>query len=161
MKIEWRRVGIAPEYEVSSEGEIRSSYTNRPLVGGLDKDGYRKLVLCTGGGRKYARVASLVCEAFHGPCPDGCGVRHLDGCRVNNAASNLAWGTQKENIADKRRHGTDQRGERHPRSILDDDAVRQIRGRLGASAKDLAEEFGVKPCAVYAVRSGRAWRHVK
>jgi hypothetical protein len=48
--------------------------------------------------RSY-KVARLVCEAFHGPVPDGrkfC--LHLDEDSRNNAPSNLYWGTQKQNL---------------------------------------------------------------
>lgn len=45
---EWRKHPVWQEYEVSDGGEIRSIYTMRPLVGKLDKDGYRSLILCTG-----------------------------------------------------------------------------------------------------------------
>jgi hypothetical protein len=49
-------------------------------------------------GRTY-KVARLVAEAFSGPPPfDGAVVMHLDENAANNRASNLRWGTQKENL---------------------------------------------------------------
>ena len=49
-------------------------------------------------GKTY-KVARLVCEAFHGPAPDGKTVcMHLDENSRNNAPTNLQWGTQKENL---------------------------------------------------------------
>ena len=157
---DWKTVLEAPEYEVSREGQIRSIYTNRPLKGGVCKDGYRKLVLCTAGTRIHRRIAALVCEAFHGPRPPGGVVRHIDGSRDNDAADNLVWGTQRENMTDKRRHGTHQAGERHGGAKLNENAVRLIR-RSDASARDLAERFGVKPVTIYHVRQRRLWKHVK
>lgn len=45
------------------------------------------------------KVHRLVCEAFHGPAPDGKQiVLHLDENGENNRADNLKWGTQKENL---------------------------------------------------------------
>lgn len=45
------------------------------------------------------KVARLVCEAFNGPAPDGKPVcMHLDEDSRNNKPTNLAWGTQKENL---------------------------------------------------------------
>ena len=49
--------------------------------------------------RKNYKIHRLVCEAFHGPAPDGKPVViHLDEDGTNNAPSNLKWGTQKENL---------------------------------------------------------------
>jgi len=49
-------------------------------------------------GRTY-KVARLVCEAFHGAAPFARAVvMHKDENSANNRASNLAWGTQKENL---------------------------------------------------------------
>ena len=155
----WKTVDEAPEYMVSSEGRIRSKYTNRPLVGGIDKDGYRKLVICTGGRRIHRRLCSLVCAAFHGPRPSGKVTRHLNGRCDDDRAENLAWSTQKDNIADKVTHGTAQIGERSPRARLTEAAVREIRAS-SESLTSLAARHGVTISAVYAVRTRRTWRHV-
>jgi hypothetical protein len=41
----------------------------------------------------------LVCEAFHGPPPEGKPVViHKDEDAHNNTPENLKWGTQKENL---------------------------------------------------------------
>jgi HNH endonuclease len=45
------------------------------------------------------RIHRAVCEAFHGAAPfDGAVVMHLNENSLDNRASNLAWGTQKENL---------------------------------------------------------------
>jgi hypothetical protein len=45
------------------------------------------------------KVSRLVCEAFHGPAPaDKRYCLHRDENARNNAADNLCWGTQKENL---------------------------------------------------------------
>lgn len=45
------------------------------------------------------KIHQIICEAFHGkkPFPSAV-VLHLDEDGTNNAAQNLAWGTQKENL---------------------------------------------------------------
>lgn len=48
-------------------------------------------------GKNY-KVARLVCEAFHGPAPEGAVCMHLDENPRNNKPENLAWGSQKENL---------------------------------------------------------------
>jgi hypothetical protein len=65
------------------------------------------VTLCSNGRQESWFVHQLVAAAFLGPRPDGLEVRHLDGDPLNNAVSNLAYGTRLENIQDKKRHGTD------------------------------------------------------
>lgn len=48
-------------------------------------------------GKNY-KVARLICEAFHGPAPDGAVCMHLNEDASDNRPENLAWGTQKENL---------------------------------------------------------------
>lgn len=151
-------VGI-PEYSVSSCGAVRSIYTNRPLVGGLDKDGYRKIVMCSGGRRLHRRFSVLVCEAFHGERPDGLVVRHGNGIRTDDRADNLSWCTQKENIADKETHGTSQRGERSGVAKLTEAQALRIRDG-GEHYALLRAELGISKSTVYAIRSGRNWSHL-
>lgn len=45
------------------------------------------------------KIHQLICEAFNGPkpAPDAV-VMHIDENAANNRASNLQWGTQKENL---------------------------------------------------------------
>jgi hypothetical protein len=47
-----------------------------------------------------------VALAFLAPQPGTRVVRHLDGDPANNHVSNLAWGTQSENMKDTLQHGT-------------------------------------------------------
>ena len=163
----WRPVVGWPEYEISSEGRLRSLCCNggrrrrepRILLGGRDRNGYRRAVLCLRGLRRSERIASLVAEAFIGPRPEGMVIRHLDGVNDHDAAANLAYGTQQENIADQERHGTRMRGETHPHHILTEQDVMAIR----ASAEPLrvlARRHGVAECTISAVRTRRNWRHV-
>jgi len=49
--------------------------------------------------RRTLKVARLVCEAFHGPAPEGKpNVLHRDENSAHNSPDNLYWGTQKENL---------------------------------------------------------------
>lgn len=56
------------------------------------------------GRRLERRVHRLVLEAFVGVEPSLFG-RHLDGDRSNNALSNLAYGTPRQNSQDMVEHG--------------------------------------------------------
>lgn len=122
------------------------------------RDGYLDVALIRSSGEKANKpVHVLVATAFLGPRPPGLVVRHLDGSKSNNAATNLAYGTVIENMADARRHGAMVRGERSHLSKLTDDEARQIlsMAKRGEPRKDIAHAFGVGVSTVDAIKSGR------
>lgn len=107
---EWLPIPGHSDYEASSWGRIRSRPQNhkhgKVLKPSIRKDnGHLRVDLGRGSGQKSRTVDQLVLEAFIGPKPFGCGVRHLDGNPANNSPSNLAWGTQRENVLDTVKHG--------------------------------------------------------
>jgi hypothetical protein len=105
----WRDVPSLPGVLASSEGRVMITPYRGPMpnggerpYGGTPTFGvWNKLdarFITTVGERTW-KVARLIAEAFHGPPPfDGAVVMHLDENAVNNRASNLRWGTQKENL---------------------------------------------------------------
>ena len=115
MTEEWRPVPSCPGMMASSLGFIRLPehsavmpngvlriYKTRPTRGSRCRSHkkarhkYYSIRTRTFGTKKVHR---LVCEAFHGPAPVGSPVViHLDENGLNNNASNLRWGTQKENL---------------------------------------------------------------
>jgi len=114
-----------------------------------------------GGGQKQFSFHVLMCEAFHGPRPQGMECRHLDGDRRNNSASNLRWGTHSQNQIDMRDHGTAYCGERHCLSKLTEREVRDIR-RMAATfkEKEIAAMFNVSQSTVRHIKYKRTWKHV-
>ena len=74
--------------------------------------GYMRVRAVIDGKRKSLFVHKLVAFLFIGARPSAMHeVRHLDGDRTNNNVTNLAWGTRKENAADRKSHGTDRGAE--------------------------------------------------
>lgn len=107
MNAEWRDVvGYEGRYRVSNQGDVWSVASNRAMRGYVTGAGYRRLSLSGGGAATFVLVHRVVLEAFVGPCPDGLVTRHLDGNPLNNALSNLTYGTYTENNLDILRHGT-------------------------------------------------------
>ena len=73
----------------------------------------------------------------------------------------LRYASRAENEADKVRHGTSNRGERHGLSKLTASQVREIKQLSDARTNDeLAELFGVKPPTIDAIRRGKRWKHI-
>lgn len=114
--VEWRAVvGFEGEYEVSSDGQVRSiDRVRHYLANGKERkmrirgrlrtqtdswDGYKEVHLQQSDENKsyYARVHRLVAEAFI-PNPNNLPqVNHIDGNKMNNCVENLEWCTAKEN----------------------------------------------------------------
>jgi hypothetical protein len=119
---DWKQIRTAPDYEVSSLGNIRRAVPDKcgrrlkVLSQSCCKaTGYPRVNLFVNGKRIVRFVHQIVCEAFHGPKPSPTHqVAHYDGTRFNNRADNLRWATPKENAADSIRHGTRPSGDAHP-----------------------------------------------
>ncbi len=108
---------------------------------------------------KQVFVHKIVLEAFVGPRPAGMQCRHLNGNNTDNRLENLAWGTAKENAADKAAHGRQSQGERQPASKLTETDVREIR-RKQQSIADQASRYGVSISLIRKVRGREAWKHI-
>lgn len=168
----WRAVvGYEGLYEVSSLGAVRT-VTRAVRIGGIlriresknlkqwpDKDGYLVVYLFKRSKRLGRRVAHLVAAAFLGPRPVGQNVCHNDGSRSNNTKDNLRYATQKENIGDKKKHGTYRSGERAYNAKLSWRAVAAIRkASKKTSNESLGKLYKVSRTAVYHVRINKTWK---
>jgi hypothetical protein len=140
--------GFEGRYTISSNGLIlnRRGYV---VFSHTDRDGYEQVRLYGSQGRSSSRVHRLVCEAFHGPCPDGQECAHLNSDKQDNRAENLAWVTRSENqqhnIARGVRRHSASPGEGHHAAKLTEDRVTQIRAAVaaGQSQRKVAREFGI------------------
>jgi hypothetical protein len=106
----------------------------------------------------------FMCQLINGPAPSedhevahSCGRGRTVGC-VH--PKHVRWATPQENADDRRSHGTNTVGERHPKARLTEDAVRYIR-RSRESLKTLAGKFGVRESTVCLARSGKTWGHIR
>lgn len=162
------RRAIIGGYSVDDQGTVFDRSGERMYVWTDPEDGYQSVLLAhpkptRKGQRKRYFVHALVNEAFNGARPPGMQTRHLDGDPGNNAATNLAWGTPKQNHEDQVAHGRRARGARgHGHGFrLDETIVRRIR-ELVATQSDhaVAREIGCSPAMVYQVKKRKAWAHV-
>lgn len=155
---EWRDVPTMPGYRVSSLGRVIGP-RGRVLSLRTNFCGYQCFHARRGGKEtfKFAHVAA--CEAFHGPKPDGCEVRHLNGVRHDNRISNLCWGTKLENAQDMRDHGNVAFGERNASARLSESqAIEVLLSPLNGPA--LAKRFKVTVQTIYLIRSRKTWKHL-
>jgi len=172
--VEWRILDWLPDYEISENGVVRratdsadprysAGYVVKGFMAGSCKSyRYYKLSLRAGPQIKIG-AHRLVCEAWHGPPPEGHEAAHSDGNSLNNNQDNLRWATPAQNGEDTRQHGT-QKGERNPGAVLTADIVRQIRvayaNKLGSQSA-LGQQFGISRSQCGAICRGEAWTHAE
>ena len=171
----WRPIcGWENFYEVSSHGLVRSldrvithpksgrvQLKGRVLKPWKNGKGYLSVLLHKDGLRLHKVVHQLVAEAFIGPRPSGKSnqVLHGPNGKLDNTPSNLRYGSQVENEADKLISGTSNRGCRNRTARLSDNDAREIRGRVtaGESCICIAKEYGVSKATIYDIKSSRSW----
>jgi hypothetical protein len=172
LRVEYRTLDRYPGYRFGSDGSVWSQWIGRgrtvrigsewnQLATKSECGNYPLVNLRVGDGREVVRVHRLIAEAFHGPCPEGQEVRHInDNTRANIAASNLCYGTRTENVHDRRNHGTEPRGETHFNAKLDKVQVQEIK-RLrngGMKRKDVAMLYGVSLANISSITTERTWK---
>jgi len=171
----WRPVPFLPygdNYEVSNLGSVRrrkaTACNNYPAGRRLSpgaRRGYPVVRLYRdGGASRTFHVHTLVAWAFLSPPPPGKTlVLHRDDDKSNARSENLRWGTYAENSADMVAKGRQAFGNRHPRAVLTEEQVQQIR-RLYASSSHtqeaLAAKFGVTQSTISAIVRRRLWSRV-
>lgn len=140
---EWRQViGYEGYYEVSNLGRVRSvaravNFENGRILHYQGKitrvyfnaGGYLRVHLNRDNKSREHKVHSIVASAFIGPRPPGMQIDHKDGCKTNNAPSNLEYVTGSENIKRSFARGT------HPITVRDKRRLFQGYGELSNSWK--------------------------
>lgn len=114
---QWRPIPGYPDYAASDCGRIKSVgrwmshhrwgtqmwWKEKILRPARARGGYLFVVV---GKKRNRFVHSLVCLAWHGPRPFAkAKALHWDDIRTHNAATNLRWGTQSQNVRDAARNG--------------------------------------------------------
>lgn len=147
-----------PGYFVCENGEVHSP--RKKLRQTPNARGYLRVFLCRADGTHTRYVHRLVCVAFNG-LGEG-DVRHLNGDPGDNRASNLAWGTRRQNMQDSRDHGRIMQGVKAKNAILNDEIVIAMRDevRAGASMQEVANRYGLSDRMVANAASGRRWAHI-
>lgn len=178
-------IGFEGWYSVSDLGRVRrdkkgrSTYVGKILKASPDKDGYLFLGLRANGRDATVWIATIVAAAFLGPRPEGKEVNHKDTDKKNNRAINLEYLTHKENmehafanVSIHRLYGDENtsrtrpeclvRGERHHKSKLTEDQIREIRARAkaGETGRTMAADYPVGACMINKIIRGEYWQHV-
>lgn len=121
----WVPVYGFKNYEVSNMGNVRRTshiakharYGDRKLPERMlnpkkNGDGYWRVKI----GKQLKFVHVLVLESFVCPRPKGMQVCHNNGKPDDNKLENLRWDTPRNNVLDRKSHGTYQWGANNPMS---------------------------------------------
>lgn len=170
MNDDWRDVvGYEGIYSVNARGEVKRLVSRfGHAAGGLmavginAKNKYAYVCLCRDGKAKTTRLHKVVAAAFYGPCPNGMQINHKDGRKTNNAANNLEYVTQSENMLHAYRNGLQK-----PRlgsdvvfSKLTVSQVEQIMLLEGTATHfEIGKRFGVDRKTISSIYSGFSWSH--
>lgn len=107
-------------------------------------DGYGKIWQ----GDDHVIVSRYVCEATHGPQPEGHEAAHNCGTRLCCNPAHIEWKTHVENCADKKDHGTGK---------LDLFDAAEIR-KSNSPAPELAKNYNVSQGHINMVKRNKTWR---
>jgi hypothetical protein len=154
-----REISGFPKYSVNELGEVFGP--KGKLKPQVTHKGYLRVCLHNCGVKRYVPIHTLVLEAFVGPRPARHECRHRSGDKTDNRLGNLCWGTGSENYEDKRKHGTEQSGERHGCAKLTWQQVQEIRAARASgppNTKALAEQYGVDRTVIQRIGKGLLWR---
>lgn len=170
MKEIWKEVPGYPMYDVSDNGRVRS-WRVRGNNNGCDtcrwakeptilkqwrRNYYLGVNIVNTHGKSTFSVHKLVLTTFHGLGGDGMVCCHNNGERDDNRASNLRWGTPKENMADTLLHGTRNRGARNGHAKLSDAQVLAIREDTRPQPV-IAKEYGLCQQSVSLIKLRKNW----
>lgn len=159
IKKDIRRIPGYPRYTIDTKGNV-FGIKGQKLKLGKNRRGYYQVGLYNSNKHELKRVHRLVLETFIGKCPIGMHGCHNNGVKTDNRLENLRWDTPKNNVADKRVHGTLKFGENHYYSKLNRLKVRvaiHLRG-MGWTCNRIAKLYKVTSGAIAVATRGDTWR---
>jgi hypothetical protein len=151
---------LAP-YHGASEEFLRSHVATEadgclPWPYGTDKHGYG---FATIDGIQR-RASNWMCRLAHGePFMIWKHAAHSCGNPSCVNPKHLRWASHAENMADKEKHGTVNRGERNGKTTITEADVLAIR-EAPAKLAPLMARYGLSKYAISKIRSGKRWAHI-
>ena len=156
-----------PKYQVGDDGNVRHQILGSVWIACRlfkNKDGYMVVNMQSDDKSiKQERINRLVLRCFVGEPLSGQCACHNNGLRFDNRLENLRWDTYSNNELDKVKHGTSITGERNHQHRLTAGDVIKIKQMIkeGVPLTDIGHAFNVSRTAIYLIRQGHNWAHLK
>lgn len=164
---------VKPYYYISNNGRVYSTYTGKMLKLVIDKFGYyvvnlQRMERCGYNERAQIseRVNRLVLLAFmpieH---PELYHVHHIDGNRLNNSLTNLAWVVPElhTRITRQQYQPKDISGENNPMAKINNSQAKEIVDLINSckyTQQEIANMYNVRTGVIYQITYGYAWKDV-
>jgi len=157
----WETINGFKDYMVSDLGRVKmtankASRKERVLKPLIQGSGYYRVALYSNKKPYFKSIHRLVASHFIKNPNDKEQVNHLDGNKINNAASNLEWCTYRENLDHAVKNRLSSCGERNGRAKLSYTDVDNIRSSKSTS-KDLASHYGVHKSTIDRIKNNKGW----
>jgi hypothetical protein len=152
-------------YKILEDGTVLSKRFGTPLSWCDNGKGYMISAISINGVRKAVSHHILVAKAYHGECPEGYEVGHIDDNRRNNHPSNLEYVTKSENNQqswdNRNRSAT---GVENSNCKITEDQVREIcislQDQKGCNISKLSRDFKIERGTIQAIKCRRQWIHI-
>lgn len=158
----WFRVTDSGRIETTYQWRACKEHTDRPwfLCDRADGKGY----LYISFRRSRVKAHRLAYALYTGEVPFGLEINHLDGNKLNNTRDNLEICDAKRQSQHAYDTGLNKAvGERHYRSKLTEDKVKELRelADIGVKYTVLAGKFGITAAAARYAHIRHTWKHVQ
>ena len=155
----WLPIEDYPNYEISSQGNVRNCRTGQKMQPWIPPNGYPTVKLRNVNGRRNHYVHRLVADTFYDGDHSGYEVNHIDGHKDNNFIGNLEWCTHSENTRHAIQNGLFTPHQLPPRPN-DGTKVRIVEtGETFNSLTECAEYIGGFKTAISACLLGKVKTH--
>ena len=152
-------------YKVLEDGTVLSKRSGLPLRWSDNGKGYKISAISVDGKRIPISHHQIVATAYHGDCPDGYEVGHLDDDRSNNHPNNLKYVTKSDNNKQSYLNGNRSAvGFNNANCKITEEKIIKICNALNSESKinisELARRLGVSRATINNIRSGKQWSHI-
>ena len=148
----WKTIAEAPNYEISTKGNVRNKISKRMLKPqAFGATGYKQVSLKIKETNKFQKryIHRLVAQTFIDNPENKREVNHINGDKLDNRLSNLEWVTSSENQIKRHQQGNIQTSNRKiGRFDLDGNLLEEYESIINA-ARAMGVQRGAIDSAVY------------
>ena len=142
------------DYNITENGEVINKHNGHVVKPQANGKGYLRVSI----GKKLMFIHRMVAELYVPNPENKPQVNHIDGNKLNNAASNLEWVTNQENRNHAVQHKLHVFGEACPNAKLTKNDVDFIREHEELTPNELAHMFNMSSHHIRSIRNRISWK---